>query len=195
MHEAVLDYFRELTEDARLATFFEYRRVVEFGSLDINGSVRKFFRDCDYTGIDLAPGPGVDVVSAAKDWSPEPGSRPVDVVVSTEMLEHDCEWRESLANMARVLRPAGLKILTCAKTGREAHGTITAHSACSPLTVAMGGERAEYYRNLTQADIESAIDRVFEWHAFDVNGCDLRFCGITSPLPVCVAVAGPQSSY
>lgn len=178
MHKQVHEYLIHVAD--YLANFFTYQRVVEFGALHLNGSSRDHFYRCDYTGIDLAPGPGVDVVSSAKDWRPSPGERPVDVVVSTEMLEHDVEWRESLANMAQVLRPGGLMILTCATTGREEHGTASRHPDCSPLTVAMGGERASYYRNLTQADVAEAIDveRVFEWHAFDVNGHDVRFWGV-----------------
>ena len=37
-------------------------RVLEIGSLDINGSTRSFFSDGDYLGIDVAPGAGVDLV-------------------------------------------------------------------------------------------------------------------------------------
>jgi hypothetical protein len=42
--------------------FFERVRVGEVGSLNINGSVRGFFSECDYTGFDVGPGPGVDQV-------------------------------------------------------------------------------------------------------------------------------------
>ena len=40
---------------------FKSARVLEVGSLDINGSVRELFEKCDYTGVDLQMGPGVDL--------------------------------------------------------------------------------------------------------------------------------------
>ena len=46
---------------AQYPHFFRGARVLEVGSLDINGSVRDLFSDCDYTGVDLALGPGVDL--------------------------------------------------------------------------------------------------------------------------------------
>lgn len=39
----------------RFPGFFTGRRVLEVGSLDINGSVRGMFTDCDYVGVDVAP--------------------------------------------------------------------------------------------------------------------------------------------
>ena len=41
----------------------EYK-VLEIGSLDINGSVRPLFEDAEYyLGIDMQEGPGVDLVA------------------------------------------------------------------------------------------------------------------------------------
>lgn len=37
-------------------------RILEIGSYDVNGSVRKFFPESVYTGVDLCAGPGVDLV-------------------------------------------------------------------------------------------------------------------------------------
>ena len=39
--------------------------VVEFGSLQINGTTRGFFHDSEYTGLDVAPGPGVGLDPAS----------------------------------------------------------------------------------------------------------------------------------
>ncbi len=43
-------------------------KVLEVGSLDINGSVRQFFKDCNYIGIDLGIGKGVDIVCTGQDY-------------------------------------------------------------------------------------------------------------------------------
>ncbi len=44
-----------------------------------------------------------------------------DAVVSTEMLEHDDEFWRSLPEMGRVLRPAGVLILTARGNGFMPH--------------------------------------------------------------------------
>ena len=40
--------------------FFQSVSVLEVGSLDINGSLRDLFQDCNYLGVDVATGKGVD---------------------------------------------------------------------------------------------------------------------------------------
>ena len=40
---------------AALPQFFSGQRVLEVGSLDINGSIRTAFDACDYVGADLSP--------------------------------------------------------------------------------------------------------------------------------------------
>jgi SAM-dependent methyltransferase len=87
-----------------------HRSVLEIGSADVNGSIRRFFTG-DYMGVDLAQGPGVDFVV-------EPGIIPFstgsfDVVVTTEMLEHDPRPWETFKEIARLLRYNGTLILTC----------------------------------------------------------------------------------
>ena len=60
MHWSVLEFF----EGTKILhpELFTGTRVLEVGSLDINGSVRPIFTDCEYVGLDLGPGPGVDVI-------------------------------------------------------------------------------------------------------------------------------------
>lgn len=93
--------------------YFLGNRVVDFGSLDINGSNKIWFDLCDYTGVDIGEGKNVDVVSKAHEYKPE---KKFDVVITTEMLEHDMYWEKSLQNMLDLLVPNGLLIITCATT-------------------------------------------------------------------------------
>jgi hypothetical protein len=58
--------------------------VLDVGSLDVNGSVRGLFAGA-YTGLDLRPGPNVDVVADVDTWVT---GHHWPVVISTEMLEH-----------------------------------------------------------------------------------------------------------
>ena len=122
--------------------------LLEIGSLDVNGSVRPFFPHASpYVGIDLAPGPGVDVVATGHDFGRDEGFA---TIVTTECLEHDPGRRTTLANILRVLQPGGALVLTCATTGRHEHGTARTSPAMSPST-------NEHYRNLTAADVVGGL--------------------------------------
>ena len=162
--------------------FFYLSKVLEVGSLDINGSVRDFFTNCPYIGVDVAPGIGVDVVAHGQDLVyPD---RHFDVVISAECFEHNPFWRETFVNMVRMC--GGLVIFTCATTGRAEHGTRASSPGSSPLTLDW-----DYYRNVSREDFEFAAGEftssdvvdfgsVFDVYEFSTNEVsnDLYFWGI-----------------
>lgn len=80
------------------------RRVVEFGSLNVNGTVRDLFVGAEYIGIDLLDGPGVDVIADAAEYSPDVAP---DTVVCLNMLEHAPNGAAIIANARRILAPGG----------------------------------------------------------------------------------------
>jgi SAM-dependent methyltransferase len=172
-HKTQLDFVRTVCES--LPEYFLNQRVLEIGSLDINGSIRQFFEHCDYTGIDVSHGPGVDQVCLGHEFDAPDGS--FDVTVSCECFEHNPHWRETLANMIRLTRPGGLLILTCASTGRIEHGTTRTTPKDSPLTIAKGWD---YYRNLAPRDVKNILTglRSFsiwqDWTSFDLLMIGLR---------------------
>lgn len=104
-------------ERVRLADL-GWGRTLEVGSLDVNGSVREFF-DGPYVGIDMRDGPGVDVVGYARELPFDDAT--FDVVVSTEMLEHDPTPWLSMAEMGRVLKPGGHLLITTRGNGFGEH--------------------------------------------------------------------------
>jgi SAM-dependent methyltransferase len=110
---------------ARTLRRFPPRRcVVELGSYNVNGSVRDLFAGAAYTGVDLRPGPGVDVVGDATDprivlWFL--GNVP-DCVVTTETLEHATDPGAVVRNAHGMLAPGGLLIVTAASPARPPHG-------------------------------------------------------------------------
>jgi SAM-dependent methyltransferase len=175
-HQAQIDYC--LWVKNKFPEFFKNTRVVDFGSLDINGSNRRFFDDCEYTGLDIGAGNNVDIVTRAHEYH-APDAH-YDVVVSTEMFEHDKYLHLSLPNMVRVLRPGGLFFWTCATTGRHEHGTRRTEPSASPFTSQAGDGWDDFYENVDQAKVRQIldIDALFSEHAFDVLGCDIRFYGI-----------------
>jgi SAM-dependent methyltransferase len=141
-HPQQAEFFGSVRQ--RYPASFDQVRVLEVGSLDINGSVRELFSGCVYTGVDLQPGPGVDL--ACPGHLLELPTASFDTVISAECFEHNPFWRETFANMMRLCRPGGLVLVSCASTGRKEHGTTRTNPDASPFTVQA---RWDYYRNLT----------------------------------------------
>lgn len=129
--------------------FFRDKRVLEIGSWDTNGTVRNLFEGGTYLGVDVSPGPGVDLVRLGNELD-EP-SESFDVVISCECFEHNPLWLETFTNMIRVLKKDGLCIITCATTGRIEHGTPRSN----PLDSLANIENVyHYYRNLDASDFQ-----------------------------------------
>lgn len=95
-------------------------RILEAGSMDVNGNPRRFFAGTEYIGLDWRPGPGVDAVGMIHEWRGKPDGY-FDTVLSTETLEHDLHWKNSLRRMAEFVRVGGSVIITCAGPGRPVH--------------------------------------------------------------------------
>lgn len=152
--------------------WFTHVTVLEIGSLNINGTIRGFYDNpIKYVGVDVGPGPGVDLIAGGETLDFPDNS--FDVAVSAECFEHNPEWVATFANMHRMASKAVL--ITCASDGRPEHGTSTNDPSSSPHT-------GDYYRNLNRADFyhEFDINDMFETHEFEYNprSHDLYFWGI-----------------
>jgi SAM-dependent methyltransferase len=96
-------------------------RILDIGSCDVNGTYRQFFDDPAwvYVGLDLAPGPGVDVVVRQPYRWKELRAASFDVVVSGQAFEHiEFPW-VTILEVSRVLRPGGLLCLIVPSSGPE----------------------------------------------------------------------------
>ena len=154
---------------------------VEIGSADVNGSIRPLFPGSHYTGVDLAAGPGVELVASGHDVALPSDS--VDLAISCECFEHNPMWRETFVNMHRMTRPGGIVVFTCASRGRLEHGTARTRPFDSPSSLAVSWD---YYRNLNREDFEPLpLATMFEDHAFFRNEVskDLYFAGRKSGGP------------
>jgi len=80
---------------ARWPHLFQNKRVLDCGSLDINGNNRHLFTGGSYLGIDLVAGPNVDVVTRIHKYV----AGPFDVVISTECFEHDSHFAETFSHI------------------------------------------------------------------------------------------------
>lgn len=128
MHASVLAWVEATVDRLELRD----ARVLDIGSRDVNGSCRSIFRG-PYVGIDRVAGPNVDIVASACSI-PFPNAS-CDVVLSTEMLEHDDMFWHSVTEMGRVLKPHGHLLLTARGNGFPLH-----HE----------GEMGDFYRFMPQ---------------------------------------------
>ena len=148
-------------------------KVLEVGSLDINGSVRQFFIDCDYIGIDLGHGRGVDIVCPGQDYKALDNT--FDTIISCECFEHNPDWVATFANMYRMVKRGGLIVMSCATTGRAEHGTKRTSPGDAPFC-------GDYYKNLTEQDFRDNfdVDSMFHVYEFGIGEVthDLYFYGV-----------------
>lgn len=117
MHASVMEFVARAVERYNLAE----QSVLDVGSFDVNGSPRHLFERL-YVGIDMRSGPGVDHVVDAHDLS---RFRHFDVIVCTEVLEHDDAPWVSLREMHSACRHGGLLILTA--RGYDERGCFGVH--------------------------------------------------------------------
>lgn len=112
MHDNNHKWLRDLQKAYPQA--FHDVAVLEIGSkiwgVPPNDTVRPYFTDCYYVGVDREDGPGVDVVSEVSNLTFVPES--FDVLVSFSLFEHDPAWRSTLKSALRFLCPGGL-LFTC----------------------------------------------------------------------------------
>ena len=137
-------------------------RVLEFGSLDINGSVRSIIEpiSAQYVGVDMQSGPGVDVISDAASYRT---SDRFDVVVCCEVFEHTPQWRQIIDNSYDHLVNGGLFVATMAGEGRRPHSAIDEQDI----------RDWEYYANVGAWELRRSLAR-FSKSSVDYHGFDLR---------------------
>jgi len=141
MHAAAQDFVKKALNDYGAVT----KHVLEFGSQDVNGEIRSLFPAAQsYLGIDICPGPGVDLVQDAAEWLPD---KAYACIITTETFEHTPRWREMLKLAASALAPDGIMIVTCAS------GTRRPHSATMPNKRPANGE---HYANIQQSEFRQA---------------------------------------
>ncbi len=128
--------------------------VLEIGSYDVNGSIRRCFPNvANWMGVDLVQGPGVDLVEFGHKVNFPPKS--FDLSISCECFEHDEFWRDTFENMLHLTKPGGVVVFTCASRGRPEHGTRRSQPTLSPGT---HSRSFEYYKNLSERDFLECFD-------------------------------------
>ena len=167
MHDEVIQFTREMVRQ-----FPDHARgcVLEIGSLVINGSVRyEFPKAMMYLGVDVQSGEGVDLVGLGHEI--DLPKKDFDVLVCTEVLEHDPYWWASLLNGYKHLRSGGIIIMTCAGPNRAPHNVDD-----SPTP--------GYYANVTAKQMEAwatAVAGLNDFEARQIRGdMDTHFWAVKS---------------
>lgn len=107
---------------AQQTTGHSYHRILEFGSRNINGTVRSILHAVDwYKGIDLEAGPDVDEVVDAVFFRLSSALPRADLLVCCEVLEHAPNVEGVIASMSANLDLDGQFIITCATDPRTPH--------------------------------------------------------------------------
>ena len=93
--------------------------VLEFGSYDVNGTLKPIFISHKYTGLDMEQGPNVDIV--ANSHSVPLDNASVDVIISSSNFEHDDQFWVTFLEMCRLIKEGGY-IYICAPSTGMYHG-------------------------------------------------------------------------
>lgn len=160
--------------------------ILEIGSLQV-GHPKTTIRDIlfdagivdTYTGCDLKDGPGVDIVESGHLLAHPDNS--FDIIVCSEVLEHNPYWLQTLTNMRRMLKAGGLVLVTCASDGRLEHGTSRTSPTDSPGSSSLGWN---YYRNLSERDILPILhpdSGAYFISIYNPAACDYYFLGSLDP--------------
>jgi SAM-dependent methyltransferase len=95
-------------------------RVLEVGSWSApnQSKVRDLFLGVtDYVGLDIAAGPGVDLVATDSYFWIDQCEGLFDVVVSAQVFEHNPFFWLTILNMSLVLKPGGVMLIVAPSAG------------------------------------------------------------------------------
>jgi len=94
-------------------------KVIEIGSLDVNGSAREII---DITvGVDIRKGEGVDLVCDVSELPKHFTQGYFDALVSTETLEHVEDWRSFVMISWGLVKKDGWLVMTMASQAKRRH--------------------------------------------------------------------------
>lgn len=94
--------------------------ILEIGSKNVNGSIREFFDQSQYWGIDIEKGPGVDEIKDLHSLYIE-AFEEHDLIICLETLEHDIDPFEAILCIRHNLKPGGILVLSAPTSGFPEH--------------------------------------------------------------------------
>lgn len=91
-------------------------KILDIGSLDINGNYKDIFKNHIYKGLDIIEGNNVDIVTKPYDYS-EVKSNSIDAVISGQTFEHIKYPEKVIKEIKRILKPNGLLCIIAPSDG------------------------------------------------------------------------------
>lgn len=159
----------------------EKTTVLDVGSYDVNGTYKEWFPEekYKYCGLDMSPGPNVDICPKNPyDWA-EIGDNTFDTVISGQAFEHIEFFWITMAEIARVVRPGGI-VCIIAPRGFDEHRypvdcyrflpdgmvALARYAGLLPLHASMNlappGADAQWYSDI-QADSMLVAEKPLNW--------------------------------
>jgi len=147
-------------------------RVLDVGSLDINGNLRGEFEEFDYIGIDMRPGKNVDIDINGHDLKETFKKGEFDIVMCFDTLEHDIQFWLTVENMKWVLKKGGWLLVGAPSINHPRHNhpydyyRFTRDSFSQYIFGDMTNVfiREDYYNVPENSDYnEDKPDQVFGW--------------------------------
>ncbi|GAF83980.1 unnamed protein product [marine sediment metagenome] len=158
--------------------YFENVKVLDVGSLDVNGNNSMFFKNSEYTGIDVIKGANVDIISPLHLWKTK---RRFDTIISTSALEHDMYIIKTITRIYELLKPGGWLFIVACRSWR-AHGTKNNGPDNAGNSQIENDNWCNYYANVKVKDLKQYIKQAdVEFENIEIikspNNKDTRFCG------------------
>lgn len=156
MHDAAFAFYKDNLHS------LDPMDVLEFGSYNINGSVRDaYVNSASWHGIDVVPGNGVDEVGDASIWKSD---KRYDIVICAEAFEHTPEWKKIIENAKEHLNTGGLFLASCASRSRPPHSAVDGGAL----------QDGEYYKNISPEEMTEYLEGM-NWSSFEVIPADGYF--------------------
>lgn len=121
MHQSSVDKMLDFRNKYLNGKKNEPLKILDLGSLDVNGSYREYFdiSPWTYRGMDLTRGKNVDIVLKNPYYWRNIKSNTADVLISGQAFEHIEFYWITMTEIARVLRPGGLCCIIAPSGGHE----------------------------------------------------------------------------
>jgi len=99
-------------------------KIMDIGSLNLNGSYEELFTKWEYIGVDIVAGNNVDIVLEDPYKWQEIETDSVDVVISGSAFEHIEFFWLTMEEIVRILKPGGVCCIIAPSSGPMHHHPV-----------------------------------------------------------------------